>query len=311
MTESIGVDVAKHELVACTFPAGVRASFPNDPPGRGRLVAWTRTQAATRIVLESTSTYHRPVALALAEAELPVVVVNPRQIRAFGQSIGRFAKTDRIDAALIARFAAVTEPPIRATLSSETLLLKALFTRRAQLQELRTAQINQREAAPPDVHPFIDPLIAETTRLLAALDRELAARIAADPTWTAQARLLRSIPGVGPTTVVTLLAGVPELGAIDHRALAALVGVAPQTRQSGGARATAAITGGRTAVRTALYMPVLSAIRCNPVLKACYDRHRANHKPPMVAIVACMHKLLTIANAMLRTATPWNPTMTA
>jgi transposase len=311
MVEAIGVDVAKDELVACPFPAGACAVFPNDSDGRGRFVAWAQTHAAARIVLESTSTYHQPVALALAAAELPVVVVNPRQIRAFGQSIGRFAKTDRIDAALIARFAAVTQPPIRAARSAETLLLKALFTRRTQLQDLRTAQLNQREAAPRDVHPFIDPLLAETAHLLAELDRDLAARITADPGWTAQARLLRSIPGVGPTTVVALLAGVPELGAIDHRALAALVGVAPQTRQSGGARATAAIAGGRAAVRTALYMPVLSAIRCNPVLKACYDRHIANHKPPMVAIVACMHKLLTIANAILRTELPWNPVMAA
>lgn len=241
MIAAIGVDVAKDELVACTSPAGVRAVFPNDPDGRRRFVAWVPRHEPERIVLESTSTYHQPVALALAEAELPVVVVNPRQIRAFGQSIGRFAKTDRIDAALIARFAAVTQPPIRTAPSRESLRLKALFTRRTQLQDLRTAQLNQREAAPPDVHPFIDPLIAETTRLLAALDRDLAARIAADPTWAAHARRLRSIPGIGPTTVVTLLAGVPELGAIDHRARAALVGGAPQTRQSGGARATAAI----------------------------------------------------------------------
>jgi transposase len=311
MIAAIGVDVAKAELVACPFPAGARAVFPNDPAGRGRFVAWAQTQAAARIVLESTSTYHLPVALALAAAELPVVVVNPRQIRAFGQSLGRFAKTDRIDAALIARFAAVTQPPIRAARSPETLILKALFTRRTQLQALRTAQVNQREAAPSDVHPFIDPLITETTRLLADLDRDLAARIAADAEWSAKARLLRSIPGVGPTTVVTLLAGVPELGAIDHRALAALVGVAPQTRQSGTARTTAAIAGGRAAVRTALYMPVLSAIRCNSVLQTCYDRHLANHKPPMVAIVACMHKLLTIANAIVRSETPWNPALAA
>jgi transposase len=311
MTESIGIDVAKHELVVCTYPTHRHAAFPNDLDGRRQLVAWVHLQAPERIVLESTSTYHLAAARALAEAELPVVVVNPRQIRAFGQSIGRFAKTDRIDAALIARFAAVTQPPIRPTPSPETLILRALFTRRTQLHVLRTAQTNQREAAPPATHPFIDPVIAETTRLLAALDRELAARIAADAIWAANARLLRSIPGVGPATVVALLAGVPELGVIDHRALAALVGVAPQTRQSGGARTTAAIAGGRSAVRTALYMPVLSAIRCNPVLQACYTRHLANHKPPMVAIIACMHKLLTIANAILRSQTPWNPAMVA
>jgi transposase len=231
MTESIGIDVAKHELGVRAYPTHRHAAFPSDAGGRRQLVAWAQTQDPARIVVASASTDRLAPVGARADADLPVVVVNPRQIRAFGQPIGRVAKTDRIDAALIARFAAVPQPPIRPTPSPRTPMPRARFTRRTQLHALRTAQANQREAAPPVTYPFIDPAIAERTRLIGELDRALAARSAADAAGSANARLPRSIPGVGPATGVALLAGVPERGA-----LAALVGVAPRTRQSGGAR---------------------------------------------------------------------------
>jgi transposase len=307
MPASIGIDVAKHELVAHAHPRAERAVFANDAAGQRALVAWAQARQPERIVLESTSTYHVAAALALAAAELPVVVVNPAQIRAFSRGLGRLAKTDRLDAELIARFAALAAPPVRAPLSPTAQRLKALFTRRAQLQAVVTAQGNQRESAPAEMQPFIDPLIAEARRVLAQVEQELTACLERDPVWAANARLLRTIPGVGPKTAAALLAGVPELGAIGHAQLAALVGVAPQTRQSGPLRPTAAIAGGRTMVRAALYMPTLAAIRCNPVLQALYQRLLANHKPPLVAIVACMHKLLTLANAMLRDQTAWRP----
>jgi len=309
MPESIGIDVAKREVVVHAYPSADRAVFANDGAGQRALVIWAQARQPERIVLESTSTYHVAAALALAEADLPVVVVNPAQIRAFSRGLGRLAKTDRLDAELIARFAALATPPVRAPLSPLARRLKALFTRRAQLQATATAHGNQRESAPPEMWPFIDPLIAEARRLLAQVEQELTAWLESDPAWAANARLLRTIPGVGPKTAAALLAGVPELGAIGHAQLAALVGVAPQTRQSGPGRPAAAIAGGRTEVRAALYMPTLAAIRCNPALRTLYQRLLANHKPPLVAIVACMRKLLTLANAMLRDQTPWSPAM--
>jgi transposase len=308
MAENIGVDVGKRDLVAATHLGNECARFPNDPVGRARLVAWARTRAPERIVLESTSAYHLPLALALAEASLPVIIANPGRVHDFTRGLGRLAKTDALDARSLARFAATAQPVFRPIPTAQELEFKALVGRRRQLKASIVLQRNQREAAPAALHAaWFDALIAAHETLLTALEAELATRIAANADWAAKTALLQSVPGIGAVTAAALLAGLPELGQATHREVAALAGLAPHDRQSGGSARPGAIGGGRAEVRTALYLPALTAMRCNPVIQAFALRLADQQKATKVIIVACMHKLLTIANALLRDGTVWNP----
>jgi transposase len=236
---------------------------------------------------------------------VPVAVVNPRQVRDFAKGLQRLAKTDAIDAWVLARFGEVTRPTPRPLDDAATLDLTALVHRRRQLVEMLVAEKNRRSVARPAVRRRLDVHIAWLTREVATADTEIATRIRQSPVWREREQLLRSVPGVGPGTASVLLTGLPELGDASPGQLAALVGVAPFAADSGRWRGQRRIWGGRAAVRAALYMAALTASRCNPVLKAFYQRLRTAGKPPKVALVAVMHKLLTVLNAIVRRGQPW------
>ncbi len=268
--------------------------------------------APTLIVVEATGGYELLCVAALAAADLPVVVVNPRQLRDFARAMGQLAKTDRIDAAILARFADVVRPALRRLPTVAAQELDALLTRRRQLLEMLGAARNRLGqvfgSGKRPVRKSLTSHIAFLERELGRADAELDAAIRQSPVWRAQEELMRSVPGVGPVLARTLLADLPELGDISRRELAKLAGVAPLSRDSGTLRGRRFVQGGRAPVRAVLYMAALVAARCTPVIKAFYQRLVAAGKPKKLALVACMRKLPTLLNVMVRTATPWNPT---
>jgi transposase len=257
------------------------------------------------VVLEATGGLEVPVTGALAEAGLPVVVVNPRHARDFAKATGRIAKTDTLDARGLAHFAEAVRPTPRPLPDAQAQALSALLTRRRQLVQMLTAERRRLQAAPQPIRADIQAHITWLTRRLARTDDDVAAAIHASPLWRATDEILRSTPGVGPILARTLVAEVPELGLLNRQEIAALIGVAPLNRDSGTLRGKRAVWGGRAHVRAVLYMSTLSAVRHNPVLKAFYERLRAVGKAPKVALTACMRKLLTILNAMLKHHTRW------
>ena len=301
----VGIDVSQATLDVAVYPSGEQWQVPNDGGGISQLVAQLRERAPERIVLEATAGYELPVLVALADARLPVVAVNPRQVREFARSTGRLAKTDALDAQVLAHFAAVIRPQLRPIPDAATRELAGLLARRRQLVDMRTAEANRLATAPEAVRPEIRDHVRYLDKRITDVDRELRDRLRASPLWREQENLLRSIPGVGPVLSTTLLANVPELGRLPHKQLAALVGVAPLNRDSGRWRGRRSIWGGRAAVRGVLYMATLTAVRRNPVLEALYRRLLALGKPHQVVMTACMHKLLRICNAVLTHGTPW------
>jgi transposase len=257
-------------------------------------------------VLEATGGFEAVVAAAVAGAGLPLAVVNPAQVRAFGRAKGRLAKTDRLDAALIAHFAEAVRPEPRPVASEQAQALAELVTRRRQIVEMIGMEANRRRAARgPKVLRGIERTLAALQAALAELDREIDDQIRGSPAWRAAEDLLTSVPGVGPVAARTLIAELPELGRITRRRIAALVGVAPVNRDSGTSRGHRAIAGGRKSVRNVLYMAALTAIRRNPAVRAAYERLRSRGTPAKAALVAAMRKLLTILNAVLRDRRPW------
>jgi transposase len=305
MDRWIGIDVARDELVLAVRPTGETGAFSNDEPGWAALVAAVRPLRPARVVLEGTGGLEAGAAAALADAGLPVAVANPGHVRAFARGTRRLAKTDAVDAAVIAHFAEVARPPVRAYHDAARRELRALVARRRQLRGLRAAERNRASRAPAVVRPSIAAVVAALTTQIAELDRQIAAALALDPPTAAAARLLQSAPGVGPVIAATLLAELPELGHLDAKAIAALAGVAPMTTQSGKAPARAAVAGGRAAVRTALYLAALTAVRSNAAFAARYARLIAARKPPKVALLACARTLVVRLNAMLRDGTLW------
>ena len=263
--------------------------------------------APTLIVLEATGGYQGPVTAALATAGLPVVVVNPRQVRAFAQAVGILAKTDRIDARVIAHCADAVRPAPRPLPDAATQELRALVLRRRQLIAMLTTERHRLGTAPARIQEAIQRHIIWLEQQLTGLDDDLTHAIEASPVWRAKEDLLRSIPGVGPVLSRTMVAEVPELGTLGSKQVAALVGVAPFNRDSGTLRGRRTVYGGRAEVRAVLYMGALVATKHNPVIKAFYARLYATGKAKKVALTACMHKLLTIMNAMVRDLTPWQP----
>jgi transposase len=303
----VGIDVAKDTLDVAVRPTAETWSIPNDEAGIAALVAQVGALAPTLVVLEATGSFHGPLTAALAAAGFPVVVVNPRQVRACAHATGVLAKTDRIDARVIAHFADAVRPTPRPLPDAATQELRAVLLRRRQLVEMLTAERIRLATAPRRIHQAIQQHLRWLERHLTALDAELTRLIQASPRWRAKDDLLRSIPGVGPVLAQTMLAQVPELGALGHKQIAALVGVAPFNRDSGTLRGRRMISGGRAEVRAVLYMGTLVATRHNPVIKAFYDRLCAAGKLKKVALTACMRKLLTIMNAMVRDLKPWQP----
>ena len=302
----VGIDVAKKHLDLHVLPQRHSARHDNNPHGRQGLIEALQGMDIACIVVESTGGYEADLVAHLHAADLPVAVVNPRQARDFARATGRLAKTDALDAALLAAFAQAVGPRLTPVPDAMTRTIKALVRRRSQLARMRQDEANHAE------HVDQDSIARSVTRIRKALDKELAAIdqelqrvIQASPLWGRKLDVLVAVPGIAQTTATALLAGLPELGTLNRRQAAALVGVAPINRDSGTLRGKRVTGGGRAQVRTALYMPTLVAIRHNPTIRNFYQRLLANGKAKMTAVVACMRKLLLILNAMLKNNTQW------
>jgi transposase len=302
---SIGIDVSQATLDVAVFPTGEQWQVRNDEAGIAQLVERLTALAPDRIVLEATAGYELPLLAALGSVSLPVVAANPRQVRDFARATGRLAKTDALDAQVLAQFAAVVRPKVRPLPDAATRELSALVARRRQLVDMRTAESNRLTTAVERLRPELRDHLRYLDKRIKELDRELHDRLRASPLWREQEDLLRSIPGVGPVLTAALLADVPELGTIGHKEIAALIGVAPFNRDSGRWRGKRSIWGGRAYVRGVLYMATVAALQHNLVVRALYDRLINAGKLPKVALTACMHKLIRICNAILSHRTPW------
>lgn len=312
-----GIDVSKDKLDLAVDDdgndgaGGPVETFANDAAGHAALAARLRALTPALVVLEATGGYERAALSALLDAGLPVARVEPRRVRRFAQAAGLAAKTDALDARLLARYARLLRPAVaeRRTASQEE--LAALLTCRRQLIDARTAHANQLETvASPFVRRTLADLLKKLQKQIDKLDAQIAKLIDADDDLSGRRDLLESVPGVGPTTAATLAAQFPELGRLDRRESCALAGLAPYDDDSGRHRGRRSIAGGRAEVRSVLYMAALTARRCNPVIRAFADRLAAAGKPAKVVIVACMRKLLTILNAILRDGRPWDPKLT-
>ena len=304
----VGIDVSKETLDVHVLPEGRAFAVARTPAGIEELLGELLALRPELVVLEATGGLERVVTAALAGAQVPVVAVNPRQIRDFARATGQLAKTDAIDAAVIARFGQAIRPAPRALPDEAAQQLAELVTRRRQVIDMAVAERNRRRlvTAKPALRS-IDRVLKVLEAQLGDIDREIGDRIQASPAWREAEDLLKSVPGVGDQTARTLIAALPELGHLNRRQIAALAGLAPFNRDSGQWRGRRSITGGRADVRSVLYMAALAGIRANAALKACYQRLRAAGKPAKVALVAVMRKLLTTLNAILRDKSPWIP----
>jgi len=299
----VGIDVAKAQLDVAIGPNGESFSVANDETGINELLR--RLEPADLVIIEATGGLEVPVASALATAGIAVAVVNPRQVRDFARATGQLAKTDALDAQVLARFGEAVKPQVRALRDAQAQALEALVNRRRQLVEMLTSEKNRRANSPKVIHKSIDEHIRWLEKRLAGFDDELADLVRETPIWRERDELLRSVPGVGKVLSTTLLAHLPELGALNRKQIAALAGLAPFNRDSGSLRGSRCIWGGRAQVRRVLYMAVVAAVRSNPVIKNFYAQLRARGKYPKSALTACMRKLLVILNAMLRSKISW------
>lgn len=304
-TVVVGIDVSKDRLDVHVRPGNEAFFVKRDGEGIAALVERLSPFAAAAVAVEATGGFETVVAAGLAAAGLPVVVVNPAQVRAFAHALGRRAKTDPIDAAVIAHFVAATRPAIRPLPDAATQLLADLVARRRQIVAMIGAERQRQTRAPARIARSIARLVKALEKELASLDGDLDEAVRGSPAWREKEDLLASVPGVGKTIARTLIAELPELGALDRRQVAALVGLAPWTRQSGQWRGRSFIGGGRARVRAALFMGAMVAARHNPVLKAFRDKLVAAGKPKLVAIIATARKLVTILNAVIRDGQPW------
>lgn len=302
----VGIDVSKDRLDVEVRPTGEAFVVARDAEGLDSLIARLVPLAPAAIAVEATGGYETVVAASLAAAGLAVVVVNPAQIRAFAQALGRRAKTDPIDAGVIAHFVEATKPAIRPLPDAETRLLADLVARRRQIVAMIGAERQRQKRLPNKrLQKSIARLLAALQKELSSLESDIDETVRGSPAWRAKEDLLASVPGIGKIIARTLIAELPELGSLDRRQVAALVGLAPWTRQSGQWKGKSFIGGGRADVRTALFLGAMVAARHNPELKAFRDRLVAAGKPKLVALVATARKLLTILNAILRDRTPW------
>ena len=303
----VGIDVSKATLDVAVLPSGEVLQFANEVNGIDELGKKLKLAAAELVVMEATGGYETAVATALVSAGFRVAVVNPRQIRDFAKATGRLAKNDRIDAQVIAAFGQAIEPEIVRLPDEDARKLEALLVRRRQLVAMRVQEVNRLGLMQGAMRKRIKAHIDWLEKQIDKLDIDLTAGLRSSPAWRVKDELLRTFKGVGPMTASTLVIALPELGQLDRRAIAALVGLAPFNCDSGVMRGRRSIYGGRSQVRTMLYMAATTAVRSNPVIRAFYERLKARGKPHKVAMVACMRKMLTILNAMVRQSTPWTP----
>jgi transposase len=301
----VGIDVSKDRLDVAVRPSGELFLLQRNAGGLEQLVERLRLLAPSLVALEATGGFETVVAAALAAAGLPIVVVNPAQVRAFAKAVGQRAKTDPIDAAVIAHFAEATKPEPRPLPDEATRMLADLVARRRQIVEMIGAERQREKRATARIKKSIARLIKALEKELASVNSDIDDAVHGSPAWRDKEDLLASVPGIGPIIARTLIADLPELGHLDRKKIAALAGLAPFTRQSGQWRGRSFIGGGRTSVRTALFMGAMAARRHNPVLKAFFGRLVAAGKPKMVALIAVARKLLTILNAVLRDQKPW------
>jgi len=303
---NIGIDVSKQLLEVAVHESKFHYRCPNQAQAFGGLLAELIDLRPARIVVEATGGLEKPVVAALHAASLPVVVINPRQVRAFAKAIGQLAKTDRLDAGVLAHFAAAIKPPLRPLKSTDEQELEALMGRRGQLIEMLVAEKNRRNSATSEVvRETIKEHIDWLEDRIAELDEQLQARLVSSATWQNKDAILQSVPGIGRVVSFSLLAELPELGTLNRQRISKLVGVAPLNCDSGQQRGVRHIFGGRARVRSMLYMATFTAMRFNPVIKEFYQRLLAKGKPYKVAITACMRKLLSIINLMVRNQTLW------
>ena len=308
MERYVGVDVSKKTLDVHVLPEGDVLQFPRTVEGVEALAATLLPYAPRIVALEATGGFETVAAAGLAAAGLPVVVVNPAQVRAFANALGKRAKTDLIDAVVIARFVGATQPEPRPLPDEQTQLLADLVTRRRQIVQMITAERNRASRASRKTAKSCERLIKALEHELNDVNAEIDDSVRGSPAWLEKQDLLKSVPGVGPVVSRTLIAELPELGTLDRRAIAALCGLAPWTRQSGQWRGKSFIGGGRSSVRSALYMAAVTASRHNPALATFYQRLLAKGKAKTTALIAVARKLLVILNAVLRDSTPWDQT---
>lgn len=302
----VGIDVSKDRLDVAFRPLDKALSLSNDEKGIRELLKFLKSQDLARIVLEATGGLEAPVVAALVAEKHPVVVVNPRQVRDFARSTGTLAKTDALDAKVLAHFADAIRPEVRSLPDRESQELASMLTRRQQLVEMIVMEKNRLKSATAGKDE-IQEHVCYLEKRLAEKDQDLTMRLRQSAVWREKDDLLKGVPGIGPVSSVTLLSALPELGTLDRKKIAALVGVAPLNRDSGKMRGKRSIWGGRARVRSVLYMATLSAVRYNPAIKKVYERLLKAGKPKKVALVACMRKLITILNAMLKNKSTWHP----
>jgi transposase len=307
----VGIDVSKHHFDLHLLPEGKAARYPNETAGIRTCCQYLLQVRPERIVLEATGGYEQALTLGLQTAELPVIVVNPRRVRDYARSQGLLAKTDRIDARVLAEFAQSPRVQVRKLPDRQARQRAAWIARKRQLVEMQVAESNRLEhATDHTVIQSIQRSLRDLQKQIAAFDRKIAGALAADPQLQRKVEILDSTPGIAPATAAVLVTELPELGRVNRQQIATLVGLAPMNRDSGQQRGKRTTGGGRVCVRTALYMPMLTVIRCNPVLRRFYQRLVDHGKAKMTALVAAMRKLVTILNTMIKNNQLWNPKTT-
>lgn len=302
---SVGIDVGKSKLDIHFHPLEHHESISNNPEAISKLVQVFSKLKVTRIVVEATGRYEHPLVFACDRANLPIVVVNPIKVRRYAQAIGVLAKTDKVDAAVIASFAATLKPDVKPIADKQSRLIKDLLIRRAQLLEMQTMEKNRLQILPKELHRSIKMLLRSLETQLKRITEQLDTLVAENKRWRSQLQILTSVPGVGKVLAYTLLSELPELGKLNRKEVAALVGVAPVNRESGRLNGKRRIRGGRHRIRTVMFMAMMSAIQCNSVFKDKYEALKQAGKLPKVAVIACMRKLIVILNTMVKNQSVW------
>ncbi len=306
---NVGVDVGKSKLDIVLHPLDLHFQISNDEDSILKVVQVLKKRNIERIVVEATGRYEHAFVFACDQANLPIIVVNPISVRRYAQAIGVLAKTDKIDARVIAQFAATIQPDIKPIPDKQSRLIKDLLIRRSQLLEMQTMEKNRLQILPKALHRSINTLLRSLQTQIATITKQIDEAVMQVKHWRVKAEILTSVPGVGKVLAYTLLSELPELGKLNRKEIAALVGVAPMNRESGSWNGKRRIRGGRHRIRTVMFMAMLSSIQCNPVFKRFYEHLKAQGKLPKVAIIACMRKLIVVLNTMLKNETRWGENM--